>query len=194
MTLPRKALAVAAALQVLVGTPLVAQTTGRILGTVLDSSGAPAPGAVVAATSPSFLGGQQIATDERGEFRFLAVPPGVYSVRVDLQGFKSVEQRGVVVGLGRTLTLAFRLELETISETLNVLGVAHGGRHEHHHRRQCDRRAIRAPSRPARRLLAREHGPRHAEGRGGRVRVRLDRGRERIRHRGAERHRRRART
>ena len=121
MTLFRDVLVVVG-LTVLAGSPLLAQTTGRILGHVLDGSGANVPGAVVTATSTSMLGEQATTTNSQGDFRFLAVPPGVYTVRTESSGFKTVEQSDVVVGLERTVSLTVHLEIAAVSETVSVMG------------------------------------------------------------------------
>ena len=65
---------------------------------------------------------QTTTTDSRGEFRFLSVPPGTYTVKVALSGFKTVERSGIVVGLDRTVDVAVQLEVATVSETINVSG------------------------------------------------------------------------
>jgi protocatechuate 3,4-dioxygenase beta subunit len=80
MTHSSKAWAVALAL-LLMATPLVAQTAGRIQGTVTDNTGAPVPGVAVSASSPSLQGVQSTASDAKGEFRFASVPPGTYAVK-----------------------------------------------------------------------------------------------------------------
>jgi len=112
----------AAAILLLVTAPLMAQTSGRITGTIVDKSGAGVPGAVVTASSPSLQGVQTATTDSRGEFRFASVPPGTYSLRIELSGFKSVERSGVVVGLDRTVGVSVPLEVASVSETITVSG------------------------------------------------------------------------
>ena len=103
-------------------TPLAAQTTGRIQGTVTDNSGAPVPGVAVTATSPSLQGVHSTTTDSKGEFRFAAVPPGTYAVKVEVAGFKTMNLSGVVVGIDRTVSLPVKLEVAALSETVSVTG------------------------------------------------------------------------
>ncbi len=103
-------------------TPLVAQTTGRIQGTVTDNSGAAIPGVAVSVSSSSLQGVHSTITDNKGEFRFASVPPGSYSVKLELAGFKTVNQSGVVVGIDRTVSLPFKLEVAALSETVSVTG------------------------------------------------------------------------
>jgi outer membrane receptor protein involved in Fe transport len=103
-------------------TPLVAQTTGRIQGTVTDNSGAAIPGVAVSVSSSSLQGVHSTITDGKGEFRFASVPPGSYSVKLELAGFKTVNHSGVVVGIDRTVSLPFKLEVAALSETVSVTG------------------------------------------------------------------------
>src|SRR5262249_39320084 len=75
-----------------------AQTTGRILGQVLDAQGAALPGATITVTSPNLQGAQTQVTDSEGNYRFLSLPPGRYTVKVELASFKTYEQANVDVG------------------------------------------------------------------------------------------------
>src|SRR5713226_1602358 len=75
-----------------------AQTNfGRISGTVQDASGAVVPGCKVSVTNPATAFHQELDTDASGSFVFPSLPAGVYDVRVERQGFKTSEQRGVVL-------------------------------------------------------------------------------------------------
>ena len=73
----------------------LAITTGQLLGRVSDADGQPLPGASVAASSPSQIGGAQLATTNAdGKFLYPRLAPGVYTVRIELDGFAMVINYG----------------------------------------------------------------------------------------------------
>jgi len=117
-------LLVAAALILVPATGAWAQTTGRIIGQIVDAQGAALPGATVTVSSPNLQGVQTQVTDSEGNYRFLSLPPGRYSVKVDLASFKTGEQKNVEVGLDRTVTLPFTLQLAGVSESVTVTAVS----------------------------------------------------------------------
>ncbi len=86
-------------------TSLVAQTTGRIEGRIRDDAGAALPGVAVVATGPSLPGESRTTSDRQGNFRLVNLPAGIYLVTAQLDGFNSVEQRDVKVGIDRTVRL-----------------------------------------------------------------------------------------
>jgi len=80
---------------------LAQTTTGRLIGTTVDERGVGLPGVTVTISSPALIGGEQVkATDARGEFLFLLLAPGDYTVRAELPGFVPQERREVRVPLG----------------------------------------------------------------------------------------------
>ena len=97
-----------------------AQTTGRIIGSLKDAQGAVLPGATVTVSSPALQGAQTQVTDQDGAFRFLSIPPGRYNVKVELGGFKTLEQPDVQVGIDRTVDLVLTLQVAGLAETVNV--------------------------------------------------------------------------
>jgi len=97
-----------------------AQTTGRIFGTVVDPQGAAVPGVTVTVTSTALQGSQTQTTDSSGNFRFSSLPIGTYSVKAALTGFKTIDQTNVAVRLDTTVSLSFKLEVATRSETVTV--------------------------------------------------------------------------
>ncbi|MBM3729000.1 MAG: carboxypeptidase regulatory-like domain-containing protein, partial [Acidobacteria bacterium] len=75
----------------LLALPLAAQiTTGEITGTVSDSAGAVIAGATVTATNPATNTTRTATTSGAGVYNVPALPPGSYSLRVEMQGFTPV--------------------------------------------------------------------------------------------------------
>ena len=99
-----------------------ASSTGTIQGRVTDAQGAVLPGVTVIATSPSALGAQTAVTSETGNYRFPALPPGVYTVTYELAGFNTIRREGIQLSLGFTATLNIELALATLQETVTVTG------------------------------------------------------------------------
>jgi carboxypeptidase family protein/TonB-dependent receptor-like protein len=112
---------VVAVLMALLAAPAVAQDTGTISGTVIDNSGNIVPGASIALTNEVTGDTRTTASDGRGAFAFRAVPPGTYTVKVELQGFRAIELRKNVLNASARLDLgALKLEIGTLSEVITV--------------------------------------------------------------------------
>jgi hypothetical protein len=100
-------------------------TTGRLIGKVIDKEGAVLPGVNVAIDSPALIGGTQTrVTDSFGEFSFVGIAPGQYTVKTEHPGFIPQERASVRVFLGHatSLTIAmpqgvFSGEIEVVDET-----------------------------------------------------------------------------
>jgi hypothetical protein len=108
-----------------VGTVAGAQDfRGRINGTVTDNTGAVLPGVTVTATSPALIQPQVQVTGADGVFRFIALPPGVYTVDFELSGFQNVKREGVRVVINQTLTVDQQLQVATLQETVTVTGAS----------------------------------------------------------------------
>ncbi|MEZ5419395.1 MAG: TonB-dependent receptor [Vicinamibacterales bacterium] len=99
-----------------------ASSTGTIQGRVSDAQGAVLPGVTVTATSPAALGAQTAVTSETGNYRFPALPPGVYTVTYELAGFNTVRREGIQLSLGFTANVNVELALATLQETVTVTG------------------------------------------------------------------------
>ena len=105
--------------------PVDAQvTTATFFGLVHDSTGAVVPGAAVVATHQGTGVPREATTDERGEFVLSALPNGPYSIRIELTGFKSYTNEGILLGSGQTVRQTFVLELGAVEESVTVAGQA----------------------------------------------------------------------
>ena len=101
------------------GTAFAQETqSGTIAGQVLDPQGAAVPGATVTVISPQ--GDKTYTTDSQGQFVAPFLIPGMYDVRVELTGFKTIEQKGVMVRLGQRSRLTFTLAVSQVQETVEA--------------------------------------------------------------------------
>ncbi len=96
------------------------KTTGAITGVVKDVDGKVIPGVTVTVTSPKLMGKRTAVTDDNGKFVFPALPPGVYTVTAELEGFKKFVKTNVVVSLEKTTFVEAKLELGKITESIEV--------------------------------------------------------------------------
>src|SRR5215510_4208618 len=102
--------------------PLIhAQTTStEILGLVTDTSGAIAPGAKVTITRLATGERRTAITDPSGEFSFPLIEIGEYTVRCEMQGFKSQTITGLRLEIQQKARLNFRMEVGELAETVEV--------------------------------------------------------------------------
>jgi hypothetical protein len=108
----------------LIVVPGVAQTMGEITGRVVDSSGATVPNASVTITNPATNASREVVSSQAGDYSFPSLPPGVYNVRVQRQGFKTAESTGIQVQVQQTVRLDFTLELGQLSQSVLVEATA----------------------------------------------------------------------
>lgn len=104
----------------LVGVASAQETTGTLIGRLQDSQGLALPGVTVTVTGPQ--GVKSAVSDADGSYRVPFLTPGVYDVRAELQGFKTVEQKGTTVSLGQTTTVNLQLEVGGLTEVVQVTG------------------------------------------------------------------------
>lgn len=93
---------------------------GTIEGVVRDSTGAALPGATVTVTQTETSATRVSTTGRDGSYRALLLPLGSYRVRVELAGFKVVEQVGIRLSAGQTLTADVTLEVGGVQEVIQV--------------------------------------------------------------------------
>ena len=105
--------------------PLSAQvTTGTILGTVRDSTGAAVPGAQVTITETNKGTSLQFVTDDTGSYTAPFLTPGTYSVTVEKAGFRRQVRSGIVLQVDQRARVDFTLEVGQVTETVDVVAAA----------------------------------------------------------------------
>jgi outer membrane receptor protein involved in Fe transport len=115
----------ASALVLLASSPVLAQrTTGSVVGTVHDESGAVLPGVNVSLVGPMIVGTQTTTTNQDGFYRLSNLPPGPYDLTFALSGFRTVTNKGLRVGVGAAVEENARLAVSQIAEELTVTAEA----------------------------------------------------------------------
>jgi len=101
--------------------PLFSQTTtGRILGTVTDPSGAALPRATVTILDVQRGSTRTLSTDEAGVYLAPDLIPGTYKIRAEAKGFKSIERLNLELEVAKDLRIDFALPPGQVSETIVV--------------------------------------------------------------------------
>jgi hypothetical protein len=97
------------------------RTTGDLLGVVRDSSGAVLPGVTVSVTGPNIPRAQTTITAENGSYRVGNLPPGTYTLTLELSGFRTAVLQGLRVNVGAALEQNVALEIGQVAESVTVV-------------------------------------------------------------------------
>jgi len=119
-----KVLAIALFTSLLLAMTAMAQTTttGTVEGTVTDTNGAVVPNTTVTLSGGGLLRPQTTTSDADGVYRFLQVPPGKYTVKIDAaNGFAAYTQENVEVNLGKSSTVTAILKLASLGAVVDVV-------------------------------------------------------------------------
>src|SRR3990170_2362644 len=102
--------------------PASAQTpSGEISGTVVDSSGSVLPGVRVTLTNVATNAIRLTQSNESGVYVFPAVPPGTYTLKVELEGFATSEQTNINVQVGSANRFPFTLAIGQLTDVVSVV-------------------------------------------------------------------------
>ncbi|MCI0487511.1 MAG: carboxypeptidase regulatory-like domain-containing protein [Blastocatellia bacterium] len=103
--------------------PALAQSQasdGRISGVVLDSQGAAISGAMVKATNTQTGLERTVKTSGDGLYTILLLPPGIYTVVAEADGFNATTVNKVEVIVGRTAEINVTLSAGGVTEVVEV--------------------------------------------------------------------------
>jgi hypothetical protein len=104
------------------GSGFAQSTGGRIRGTVTDPSGGAVVGAKVELINEATNVSREAVTNSTGEYLFLEVPVGTYSVQVEQAGFKKFLHKEVELNLNDVLNVDAALQVGGASEVVEVTG------------------------------------------------------------------------
>jgi len=105
--------------------PLAAQTGqnfGELVGKIADDQGGLLPGVTVTLKGPALMGAPIAVTNERGMYRFPAVPSGTYTLTFELAGFSKLVRTDIVVPVRQTVTVDTQMKVAALQETVTVRG------------------------------------------------------------------------
>src|SRR5690348_4747967 len=99
---------------------LYGQASGSFSGTVLDKSGSAIAGATVTATSQGTGVSRQAKTDGAGHYLIPLLPVSIYTLRVEFQGFQTVETKDLRLQVDEARELDFTLAPSTVTSQVEV--------------------------------------------------------------------------
>jgi hypothetical protein len=95
---------------------------GTIVGTITDASGAVVANAKVTIAEQATGVSHTANTNESGNFTFADLPPGNYSLAVEVSGFKKENRRDVPLLVNTTQRVDIQLQPGNVNETVEVTG------------------------------------------------------------------------
>src|ERR1700678_3309612 len=113
------------AISIFVPASLFAQgASGRILGRIADPTGAVLAGAKITLLNEATGISRDAKANDSGDYTFIEVAPGTYTVQFELAGFKKNVQKSVIVDVNQVVTLNSTLQIGGSQETVEVTSEA----------------------------------------------------------------------
>ena len=98
--------------------------SAEISGSVTDATGGVVAGATVTVTNAATNIQRKLATNSSGVYDAPALPPGSYSLKVSMPGFKTDVRNGIELQVDQVARIDVSLQVGNVSETLEVQAVA----------------------------------------------------------------------
>lgn len=99
-------------------------SSSSLRGTVTDPSGGALPGATVVIANPDSKITRTATTGGLGDYQFLALPPGTYTLTVTATGFAHYEQTGIQLLVNTPATTNVQLKVGATTERVTVTSEA----------------------------------------------------------------------
>lgn len=100
------------------------QASGSISGTVTDASGSTVSGARVTVTAQDTGFSRNSLSDASGHFLIPLLPVANYTVKAELQGFQTIEQKDVRLQVDEQREINFTLPLASVRQSVEVSATA----------------------------------------------------------------------
>ncbi|MEQ1909077.1 MAG: TonB-dependent receptor [Vicinamibacterales bacterium] len=101
-----------------------AQSDGRVVGSVRDSSNALVGGAIVKVKNEKTGELRAVVTSESGEFVIAALKPSTYTISAEKPGFSNIEYTSMTLAVGQELALDFEFRPAGVQESVTVVATA----------------------------------------------------------------------
>ncbi len=101
--------------------PAFAQyTTARLSGLIKDHTGSAVPGATVTVEQVATTYQQTTKTDSSGQYLFPSLPVGSYQLTVEMNGFTTYVQKGIVLSVGQAASQNVSLLVGSVNQQVTV--------------------------------------------------------------------------
>src|SRR6266699_2791247 len=97
---------------------------GSIVGNVVDQNGSAIPGAAVIATNQNTGVAASTTTNGVGEYNFVTLQAGTFTIKVAVAGFKTFERRDLVVEANNITRTDVKLQVGSMEQSVTVSGEA----------------------------------------------------------------------
>ena len=97
-----------------------AAQSGRILGAVTDQTGGAVAGATVTVLDVARGVSRTLTTDAAGEYSAPSLTPGMYTVRAEAKGFKTIDRQNILLEVGQDLRVDLTLQPGEQTQTVTV--------------------------------------------------------------------------
>src|SRR5687768_13789700 len=89
-------------------------------GSVADESGAVLAGAAITITNTDTGYQRQVTADSNGQFRYAALPVGLYRIRAEQRGFQPLLREGLQLTVGQALNISLVLSVSALETSIVV--------------------------------------------------------------------------
>src|SRR5256885_4246544 len=93
-------------------------STGTIVGTIRDSSGAVLPGVTVTIRNEGTNATRDVVTGASGDYSAPLLPPGNYELTADLAGFGKKVAKNIKLEVNQTIRMEFTLGVASLQEAV----------------------------------------------------------------------------
>jgi hypothetical protein len=100
---------------------LLGQTLGSIAGEVRDVTGGAIPNVQITVTNTATNAVRTVTSNVSGDYSVPSLPPGIYTVKAESQGFKTLVRTQVEIQVQQNSRIDFQLQVGQVNESVEVI-------------------------------------------------------------------------